>query len=141
MTRSHRNHRPLPRPASTLGQAEPHSRQAEGQRPHPASRPDRDGFTGWLIQGIAAAANVAAGRNWAAPAATMSRRTITAPRLSPHTVQLCIHCHQNPAGFWVSRTAAQIVRRPWCLSCCQHLDPGRYHAIPFEHPGEAGQFQ
>ena len=120
MTRIHRNRHPWP---------------------HPASRPDRDGFTRRFIQGIVAAANVAAGQNWAAPAATMSRRTKTARRLRPHTIQLCIHCQQNPAGFWVSRTGDQIVQRPWCLSCCQHLDPCRYHVIPFDHPGEAGQFQ
>jgi hypothetical protein len=27
------------------------------------------------------------------------------PARLPHTIQLCIHCHQNPAGFWVSRPA------------------------------------
>jgi hypothetical protein len=54
------------------------------------------------------------------------------PRLLPHTVQLCTHCQQNPAGFWVSRNSGQPVRRPWCLSCSQQLDPRSNHAIPFD---------
>lgn len=45
--------------------------------------------------------------------------------LLPHTVQLCIHCRQNPAGFWVSGKDAQTVHRPWCLSCCDGLDRSR----------------
>lgn len=53
-------------------------------------------------------------------------------RLLPHTVQLCTHCQQNPAGFWVSRNSGQTVRRPWWLSCCQQLDPRSNHAIPFD---------
>jgi hypothetical protein len=66
---------------------------------------------------------------------------VIAPGLPPHTVQLCIHCHHNPAGFWVSHTSDQTARRPWCLTCCQQLDPGRYHAIPFDGHGGAGRFQ
>jgi hypothetical protein len=61
-----------------------------------------------------------------------SRRTTTAARLLPHTVQLCIHCRQNPAGFWVSQTGGQTVRRPWCLSCGQGLDRDRCDVIPFD---------
>jgi hypothetical protein len=67
------------------------------------------------------------------------RRTMIVPRLRPRTVQLCIHCRQNPAGFWVSQTSDQTARRPWCLSCCQWLDPGRYHVIPFESHGGTGR--
>ena len=37
---------------------------------------------------------------------------MTMPRLLPHTIQLCIHCPQHPAGFWVSRNSGQTVRRP-----------------------------
>jgi len=71
-----------------------------------------------------------------APSTTMARRrTVIALRLRPHTIQLCVCCHQNPAGFWVSRTGDQTVRRPWCLSCCQELDPGRYHMISFDGHG------
>jgi hypothetical protein len=49
----------------------------------------------------------------------------------PRTIQLCIHCQQRPAGFWVRRTGGTVVRRPWCLSCCQDLDRDRYDVIPF----------
>jgi hypothetical protein len=54
------------------------------------------------------------------------------PRLLPHTIQLCIHCRRNPAGFWVSHNGDQTVRRPWCLSCCPDLDPACHHVIPFD---------
>ena len=54
------------------------------------------------------------------------------PGALPRTIQLCIQCLANPAGFWVSRTGSQTVRRPWCLSCCQELDPDRYDVIPFD---------
>jgi hypothetical protein len=57
--------------------------------------------------------------------------TLIAPGLLPHTVQLCIHCRENPAGFWVSRKSAKAVRRPWCLSCCDVLDRGRYDVTRF----------
>lgn len=76
---------------------------------------------------------VAAQPNRLAPTTTNSRRrTMTAARLLPHTIQLCIHCRQNPAGFWVSRSSDQTVRRPWCLSCCQDLDPACQHIRPFD---------
>lgn len=105
-------------------------------------RPGRHGFAGQFIQDIAAAASVAAGQHWPAPSTKMTqRRMMIAPRLRPRTVQLCIHCRQNPAGFWVSHTCDQAVRRPWCLSCCQGLDPGRYHVIPFDGHGGAGRFR
>ena len=48
-----------------------------------------------------------------------------------HTVQLCIHCREDPAGFWVSHKNAETVRRPWCLSCCDVLDPARYNVVRF----------
>ena len=54
------------------------------------------------------------------------------PRLLPYTIQLCIHCRERPAGFWVSGSGAKTVRRPWCLSCCQDLDPRCYHVQPFD---------
>jgi hypothetical protein len=84
-----------------------------GGIPRIRRRPGRRGFAGRFIQGIAAAASVATGQNRTAPPATMpQRRMMTAPRLRPHTVQLCIHCRHNPAGFWVSHTSDQTVRRP-----------------------------
>jgi hypothetical protein len=54
---------------------------------------------------------------------------MTMPRLLPYTIQLCVRCRHNPAGFWVSRTSGQTVRRRWRLSCCQHPDPRSDHAI------------
>jgi hypothetical protein len=56
---------------------------------------------------------------------------VIAPGLLPRTVQLCIRCRENPAGFWVSRKNAEVVHRPWCLSCCQRLDQGSYDVTPF----------
>jgi len=46
-------------------------------------------------------------------------------------VQLCIHCQQNPAGFWVSRRRGTVTRRPWCLTCCQELGQGLCDVTPF----------
>jgi hypothetical protein len=78
-------------------------------------------------------ARVAADQNWPAPTAAVSRwRAMTMPRLLPHTIHLCTHCRHNAAGFWVSRHGDQTVRRPWCLSCCQDLDPARHHIRPFD---------
>jgi hypothetical protein len=61
-----------------------------------------------------------------------------APSLWPRTVQLCIHCQHNPAGFWVSRTNGQTVRRPWCLAYLQGLDRGRCEVIPFDRAPRTG---
>jgi hypothetical protein len=47
------------------------------------------------------------------------------------TVQLCIHCQENPAGFWVGGLGSKVVHRPWCLSCCQELDQELCEVIPF----------
>jgi hypothetical protein len=116
--------------------------QPPAERPHPASRPGRDGFTGRFTQDITAATSVATGQNRPAPSTTAPRRRMMiAPRLRPRTSQLCTHCRQNPAGFWVSRTSDQTVRRPWCLSCCQWLDPARYHVIPFDRHSDTGRFR
>jgi len=59
-------------------------------------------------------------------------RSAAVPARLPHTIQVCIHCRENPAGFWVSRTGGKTVRRPWCLSCCAGLDRDRCDMIPFE---------
>jgi hypothetical protein len=53
------------------------------------------------------------------------------PGLLPHTVQLCIHCRQTPAGFWVSRKNSVVAHRPWCLSCCRELDWASCEVRPF----------
>jgi hypothetical protein len=111
-----------------------------GGRPYPASRPGRDGFAGRFLQHIAAATSVVTGQHRPAASTTMPRRrTMIAVPLLPRTVQLCIHCRQNPAGFWVSHTSGQTVRRPWCLSCRQGLDQSRYHVTPFDGHGSAGR--
>ena len=97
-------------------------------------RPRRDGFPARLIQDMAAAAGVAVGRA-ARPAVTITpprRRALTVSRLLPRTVQLCVHCRQSPAGFWVSRRGDQTVRRPWCLACCQELHRDLCDVIPFD---------
>ena len=49
-----------------------------------------------------------------------------------HTVQLCVHCRHNNAGFWVRHTNDTVIRRPWCLSCCQALDRSRCRVTPFD---------
>jgi hypothetical protein len=54
-------------------------------------------------------------------------------RLRPHTVRLCIHCRESPAGFWVSRKNGTVVRRPWCLSCSRGLDRTQCDVIRFGH--------
>jgi hypothetical protein len=58
-------------------------------------------------------------------------RIISGPRRLPHTFPLCTHCLVNPAGFWVSGKNTSVVRRPWCLSCCDDLDRERCDMIPF----------
>jgi len=58
------------------------------------------------------------------------RATILPVRL-PHAIQLCIHCRERPAGFWVSRAGGKTVRRPWCLSCCEQLDRDHCDVIRF----------
>lgn len=119
--------------ASPPGTGDPRASQPSGQEPHLVSRLGGDSLVGRFIQHVAAGATVAAGQNRPAPAITHSRwRTITTPRLLPHTVQLCIHCRQNPARFWISHTSDQTARRPWCLCCCRDLDPACHHIKPFD---------
>jgi hypothetical protein len=125
--------RALARRAKPPGGAELQARQPRGQEPHLAARTGRDGLAGWFIQYLAATANAETGQNWPARTTKMPRRrTMPAPRLLPHTVQLRARCQEDPAGFWVSRNSGQTVGGPWCLSCCQHLDPCSDHAIPFD---------
>jgi len=100
-------------------------------------QPGRRGLAGQFIQDVAATASVATGQHRPAPTATLPQQCMMiAPRLPPRTVQLCIHCRRRSAGFWVSHTT----RRPWCLSCCQRLDPGRCHVIPFDGHADAGRW-
>ena len=56
----------------------------------------------------------------------------------PRTVLLCIHCRENTAGFWISRSTSRAARCPWCLPCSQQLDPGRCAVIPFSRQATTG---
>ena len=133
MNRIRRARRASARRAGPSGPGEPPSRQPAGQEPRLVSRPGSDGLAALFIQDIAAAASVTVGQAGPAPStANFRRRTIPTPRLRLHTIQQCIHCRHNPAGFWVSCDSRQTVRRPWCLSCCQHLDPASHHIAPFD---------
>ncbi len=133
MNRIRRARRTSARRAGLPGPGEPSSRQPTGQEPRLVGRPGSDGLAAGYIQDIAAAASVTVGQARPAPSTAHSRRrTIPTPRLRPHTIQLCIHCRHNPAGFWVSRDSDQTARRPWCLSCCQDLDPACHHIKPFD---------
>ena len=109
--------------------------------PRNRHRTARDGFPGQFIQDIAAAAGVAASQHRPPPAATRpQRRTMTGPRLRPHTTQRCTRCPPNPAGFWADRTGGMPARQPWHLSCC-HLDPGHNHLIPADGHDGAGRLR
>ena len=114
---------------------------------HQLARPGHGSRTagggGWPARSPSAAPGATpAKRNWPLATITTSRRlTVIAPLLRPRTVQLCIHCRHNPAGFWVSRTRDQTARWPWCLSCCQGLDQSRYHVIRFDGHDSARRFQ
>jgi hypothetical protein len=147
MNRIRRIFRWLARLAGPAGIVGLRASQFTGPPAPRASRSGRDGLAGRFIQDVAAVADVAVGHQlgrpahgsrpatggrWPATTATASRRTMTAPGPLPHAVQLCTHCRQNPAGFWVSRTGGQTVRRPWCLSCCQRLDRDRCDVTSFD---------
>jgi len=64
------------------------------------------------------------------PGASSRRPALRLARL-PHRFQVCVHCQVNPAGFWVMGKESSVVRRPWCLSCCQDLDQAACHVTPF----------
>jgi hypothetical protein len=140
MNRIGRIRRPRARLTGPPGTAEPRANQ-------PTSR---DSFAGRFIQNVAAGHQLgrpghrarpragSTGQTWPATMAPRSWwRAVATPGLLPHTIQLCVHCQQRPAGFWVRRHGGQTVRRPWCLSCCQQLDPGRCDVIPFDGQQQA----
>ena len=54
------------------------------------------------------------------------------PARVPHTIQLRVHCQENPAGFWVNHISEKTVRRPWCLSCCDALDRRLCNMVQFD---------
>ena len=67
----------------------------------------------------------------ALPAQAQDQLAVQDTRTWGRTVKLCIHCQENPAGFWVSRRPGQVAHRPWCLSCCQELDRDLCDVTPF----------
>ena len=71
------------------------------------------------------------GHHYRMPADRLPADDSRLPGRLPHSFLVCIHCLVNPAGFWVSSTGSSVVRRPWCLSCCQDLDRQRCDMIPF----------
>jgi hypothetical protein len=73
----------------------------------------------------------AAGHHFRMPAALLPEPSAPARRLRPRTLQLCVCCQENPAGFWVSRQPGSVTRRPWCLLCCQWLDRRSCAVVPF----------
>ncbi len=157
MNRIRRIRSPLARLTRLPGTLALRASQLTGQAAHLSGRSGRDGFARRFIQDVAATASVAAGhqpvgeepratrppsvvpsagsagQHCPASATTRSQwQTVAARSLLPRTIQLCTHCRQNPAGFWVSGTSGQTVRRPWCLSCCQQLDRDHCDVIPFD---------
>ena len=109
--------------------------------PLPSDQRRHAQLAGHPDHGHARAARLAAGADRvpdsgrAAAHGRQRRRTdpvpMIAPGMLPRTIQLCVHCQQRPAGFWVRRTCGTVVRRPWCLSCCQQLNRNRQDVIPF----------
>ena len=72
-----------------------------------------------------------AGHHYRMPADKLPVPDDPAPRLRSHRFKLCVRCQVNPAGFWVSTSDSSVTRRPWCLSCCDHLDETTCHITPF----------
>jgi len=101
--------------AAAIPRCEPSRRTAHPARPAPA--------------GVIVTIGPRVGARPQAPRERLRTRAL--PARLPHTFQLCIHCGERPAGFWVSRTGAKTVRRPWCLSCCEELDRD-CRVIPFD---------
>jgi hypothetical protein len=71
-----------------------------------------------------------AGHHFRMAAERLPRLALPA-RTLPRSVQLCIHCRQTAAGFWVSRKNSVVAHRPWCLACCERLDKSRCEIVPF----------
>ena len=131
MNRTRRLRRTLARRASSPGRAEPQASQPQGQEPTLPSRPRGPRRT--VHPGASRGPERGDRQNRPTlVTANSGRRAMAMPRLLPYTIQLCIHCRHNPAGFWVSRSTGETVRRPWCLSCCPDLDPRCYHVQPFD---------
>ena len=72
-----------------------------------------------------------AGHHYRMPAGKLPGPDNPAPRLRPYRSRICVRCQVNPAGFWVSALPGSVARRPWCLTCCEHLNPAACHITPF----------
>jgi hypothetical protein len=88
-------------------------------------------FAAAVPAALASAPGARAARGRPIPVGSPGPVTRIVPGLLPRTIQLCVHCQQRPAGFWVRRTGGMVVRRPWCLSCSQELDRDHCDVIPF----------
>ncbi len=84
--------------------------------------------TDWPVAHVAL--SCAAGHHFRMAAERLATHALPASLL-PRTIQLCIHCRQVPAGFWVSRTSSMVSHRPWCLACCLELDRSGCDVVPF----------
>ena len=73
----------------------------------------------------------AAGHHFRMPADRLAQQPVTAAGVPRRTIRICVRCHENPAGFWVARRGAAVVRRPWCLACCARLDRALCELVPF----------
>jgi len=72
-----------------------------------------------------------AGHHFRMAAERLSARLSLPAGALPGTFQLCIHCRQTAAGYWVSRRNGVVAHRPWCLSCCLELDAASCEIVPF----------
>ena len=115
MNRIRRLRRTLAHRASSPGRAEPQARQPKGQEPPLAGRPGRDRVAARFLQHVTAGASVA-GQDRPAPTITNSRRrTMPAPRLLPHTVQLALTASKIRTG---SGSAVPAARRCAAHGAC-----------------------
>jgi hypothetical protein len=104
--------RTLARWPSPPDTGEPCARQPNGQEPHLVSRPGSDRPAGRFLQHVAAGASVAASQKMPAPTTTNSRRrTITTPRLLPHTAPLDRGARRRALGEGPRHPAAALAVR------------------------------
>jgi hypothetical protein len=131
MNHLHRPHRSLASLTRRAGMLL--ARRAAGPAAAAATRPGPPRWTTTLPPAPARTITTSKPRVGARPQPPRERlRTPVPPARLPRKIQLCIHCQDRPAGFWVSRPGGHTVRRPWCLSCCEGLDHDSCDVIPFD---------
>jgi hypothetical protein len=84
--------------------------------------------TGTILPGAGTGRPDTDGSEAAKPASSLAA---VLRRLLPRAIRLCVHCRENPAGYWVSHRGDRTVRRPWCVSCSHGLDWRDCDVIPF----------